>query len=352
MRILAVIFCWMISELCCAQDYTALDQWLKDHVGDMGGRAVLMIYKDGKIIYNHAKRDMSRRQEMTVKLIARRQNKAPDLSDFTITTKLPIASCTKWLSAALVMTFVDEGAILLSDSVGKYLPVLAEHGKGNITIAQCLSHRTGIDTPPLREDLSNYRESNTMDQVIEKIADEPMEGKPGMVFHYGNTGLQIAAAVIEKVGGKSFQQLFMERIAQPLAMKNTDFGTAKVPLAAGGALSTAEDYLNFLTMILNKGIFQGKRILSGESVRLMQQNYITSEVKIAYSPSDAATSAYGFGEWIMGPGFVSSPGLFGAFPWVDYGKGYAAFLMAYYLKSEGRQERYSELKEVVDGAID
>lgn len=334
-----------------AQDFSAVDKWLNANVADMGGRAVLMVWKDGKVVYNAAENHMSRRQEMAAKWIARKQGKTADLSDFTSHTHLPIASCSKWLSAAVVMTFVDEGSLKLTDEVGQYLPLLAENGKGEITIGECLAHLTGIETPPLREDLGNYRESRSMDEVIADIAAQPMEGEPGKVFHYGNIGLQIAAAVVEKISGKPFDQLLAERITEPLGMQDTDFESAKVPLAAGGIYSTAEDYLKFLVMILQNGAYDGKRILNAESVRRMQQNYVTGEVKIAYSPAEAGSAGYGYGEWIMGPGFVSSPGLFGSFPWVDTAKGYAAFLVTFYLKSDGRQERYRELKQVVDAAV-
>ncbi|HMP88456.1 MAG TPA: hypothetical protein PKE63_14345, partial [Lacibacter sp.] len=47
----------------------------------------------------------------------------------------------------------------------------------------------------------------------------------------------------------------------------------------------------------------------------------------------------------------SSPGLFGSYPWVDNDRNYAAFLFVYNLRHKGRQERYRELKEVVDAAV-
>jgi hypothetical protein len=53
----------------------------------------------------------------------------------------------------------------------------------------------------------------------------------------------------------------------------------------------------------------------------------------------------------MGQGAVSSPGLFGSFPWIDNNKKYAAFMMTYYLGSEGRNERYLGLKAVVDEGV-
>ncbi|MCW3111515.1 MAG: D-alanyl-D-alanine carboxypeptidase precursor [Segetibacter sp.] len=48
---------------------------------------------------------------------------------------------------------------------------------------------------------------------------------------------------------------------------------------------------------------------------------------------------------------VTSPGLFGSFPWIDKEKKYAAFLMTFYLKSDGRNERYKELKQLVDEVL-
>jgi CubicO group peptidase (beta-lactamase class C family) len=349
------IFISLLLLACCINanaqsNFKKIDDWLADNTKEMGGRSILMIYKNGQVVYTHAVNDMNFRQKMAVKYIAKKQGKTADLDDYTPSTRLPVASCSKWPSAALIMTFVDEGKIKLTDTVGKYLPALSKSGKGKITISECLSHLTGVDSPPLRESLDEMRSVSTMDEAIETIAKMPMEGEPGKVFHYGNTGLQIAAAVLEKVSGKSFQTLFAERIAKPLNMKHTDFGDAKVALPAGGIISTPEDYLNFLVMILNRGTFKNKRILSESSIAQMQINRVTAGVKIGYAPTEAANLGYGFGEWVMENKAVSSPGLFGSFPWVNNDKKYAAIMITFYLKNTGRRDRYEQLMKLADDA--
>jgi CubicO group peptidase (beta-lactamase class C family) len=325
--------------------------WLDEHVREMGGRVILMVWQNGQVVYSHSVNAMNTRQKMANRFMARRQGKTADLDDFTPSSRIPIASCSKWLSAALVMTFVDEGKLQLGDTVGKFLPILTQHGKGNITISECLSHLTGIKAPELRESIEDVRDAASMDEAIEKIANMPMEGKPGKTFHYSNVGLQIAGAIVEKITGKSFETLFAERIAGPLGMKNTDFGKGKVALPAGGAISTAEDYLNFLVMILNRGMFNNKRILSENSIAQMQVNRCTPDVKIAWKPEEAGDFGYGYGEWIMDGPVVTSPGLFGSFPWINNDKKYAAFMMTYYIRNTGRHERYVELKNLVDYAV-
>lgn len=341
-----------------AQNFDKVDAWLNTHAGAMGGRVYLLLYKDGKVVYSKGVSELSGKQKILGKILAKRQGNAADFSDYTASTKQQIASCSKWLSAALVMTFVDEGKLKLSDTVGKFLPVLTRNGKGNITISDCLSHLTAIKSPDLKESLNQMRQTGSMDEAIEKIAALPMEGKPGKVFRYSNTGLQIAGAVIEKISGKSFQTLFAQRIAKPLDMKNTDFGNGKVALPAGGASSTPNDYMNMLIMLLNKGTFNGKRILSENSVNQMQVNRVTSDVLKAYAPTEAGNFGYGYGEWIMQnntgnqPSIaLTSPGLFGSFPWIDNQKKTAGFLMAFYLHNKGRHEYYVTLKKLVDEAL-
>ena len=65
---------------------------------------------------------------------------------------------------------------------------------------------------------------------------------------------------------------------------------------------------------------------------------------------------YGFGEWVMDDAVnrssaVTSPGLFGSFPWVDNERKYAGFLFVFNLKQKGRNKMYKELKGIIDNEI-
>ncbi len=353
-----LLFCTGFHAAFAQHDFTKLDAWLDDNSDKMGGRTMLVIYQNDRLVYSRSANKMNMQQKMVGRMASRRHGLTVNNNNYTLSTRQPIASCSKWLSAALVMTFIDEGKLSLNDTVGKFLPVLAKCGKGGITIGQCLSHQTGIMPLPLKGDLQEMKNYSSMDDAMQGIATRPMEGQPGKVFHYSNIGLPIAGAVIETIGGESFQALFAERIAKPLNMKNTDYGNRKVALPAGGGISTPEDYLNFLEMIMDKGIFNGKRILSESSIAQMQVNRITNDVKVAYSPGEVGEMGYGYGEWVAKNSTidnlsqaVSSPGLFGSYPWVNNTSKYAAFLMTFYVNNKGRAARYKQLKQLVDEAL-
>ena len=363
-------------------NFSKLDDWLDNNVSTLGGRAVLLVWKDGKVVYENAANELTRKQKFIGKRIAKKTGRDIDLSNFDANTKQRIASCSKWLTAALAMTFIDEKKISLEDTIGKFLPVMIENGKGNIKVWHCLSHLTGIKQIGVMDAMNNGNENGagsfrermqqkqngnlqsklgpwtSMQDAMDSIAKTAMEGEPGKTFHYGNAGLQIIAAICEVVGKKDFETLFQEKIAKPLKMKDTDFGYGKVPLAAGGAFSTPNDYLNFLQMILNDGKFNGKQIISKQSIINMQKNYVSKDCKIAYTPAEANNWGYGFGEWVMDDAVgeqrsnaVTSPGLFGTFPWVENEKKYCAILFTLSIKNKGRGERYKELKQLVDEAI-
>jgi CubicO group peptidase (beta-lactamase class C family) len=107
-------------------------------------------------------------------------------------------------------------------------------------------------------------------------------------------------------------------------MRGTNFTneSGKAPSPADGAQSTANDYMNFLIMILNKGMFETKRVLSEASVEEMQKIQ-TTDLPVKYTPKMTEGFDYGLGAWIMEKDAsdkataVSCPGLYGTWPYVS-----------------------------------
>lgn len=250
-------------------------------------------------------------------------------NDFSDDKVVPIASASKWLSGALLMKLVDEKLISLNDSLKKFFPNIPSD-KANITIRQLFSHTSGI---PGEGTIKLIRmNKDEMALQCETIFKEKLNGMPGEFFSYGGHSMQVAGRIAELVGHKDFETLFQDKIAQPLGMKNTTFTkNEKTPQVAGGAHSSVNDYLNFLNMLMNKGLFNGKRILSETAVKVLLANQI-SNPKVDYSPftkyenlfTPPITMKYGIGNWReqdLKTGELkvsSSPGAFGFTPWIDF----------------------------------
>ena len=188
-----------------------------------------------------------------------------EMGGFNSKTQAPIASCSKWLTAALVMQFVDEGKLSLDDKVVKYIPEFEKYFKNYITIRQCLSHMTGItDDDKFLKRLLERRKFASLEEEVNAFAARDIRANAGTDFWYGNVGLNIAGRVLEVISKKKFDVLIKTKLFNPLGMTKTTFADINGgPVnPSGGAKSTADDYMKFLVMLLNKGKYNGVQILS------------------------------------------------------------------------------------------
>ena len=317
-------------------DFSAVDQRLEAEKKQLEGHVVALIYKDGKLIYQKA--------------IG---------TDFTVKSQAPIASASQWLTAALVMTFVDQGKLSLDDKVSKYIPLLTKYSKGYITIRDCLAHLTGIAPDPVRslkEQLNRKKYTNLDEEITDIISTREIVSNPGLQFRYDNTGLNIAARVLEIITRRGFEQIMAERITRPLQMRNTNFSNFNAVNPSGGAQSSAGDYITFLSMLLNKGMHNGKRILSEKAIEQME-TVVTSSDMIKYAPKATEGFQYGLGQWIMstdenGKGTAfTCPGLFGTWPMIDRCRNYACIFFTEGKLSDERRALFLQLKALIDDQI-
>lgn len=337
MKVSLVTSFMLLLQFASAQyNFSTLDSKIESSKKEFGGNLVTLIYKDGKLIYQKA--------------IG---------TDFNAKTQAPIASASKWLTAALVMTYVDEGKISLDDKISKYLPIFTKYSKGYITIKDCLAHLTGIESEPIRnlKDLLNRKKySNLEEEVNDFASTKEIISNPGLEFRYSNIGLNIAAKILEVITKRSFEQIMAEKITRPLQMRNTSFANFNAVNPSGGAQSTAGDYITFLSMLLNKGVHNGKRILSEKSIEQMETAYTTTDM-IKYAPRAASGFQYGFGQWIMTTDengkatSVTSPGLFGTWPMIDRCRGYACIFFTKGTLGEEKKELYLSMKDIIDDIL-
>ena len=278
-----------------------------------------------------------------------------EAGDFTAKTVAPIASCSKWLTAALVMQFVDEGKLSLDDKVGKWLPEFDRYGKSFITIRLCLCHETGIkDEGSLLKKMFERKKFSSLEEEVNSFAAKDIRVNAGEDFWYGNIGLNIAAQILEIISRKKFDVLIKQKLLTPMTMRRTSFSTidGSAVNPSGGAVSTAEEYMKFLGMLLNKGKYGGKQILSEEAVETLKQVQTTS-VKITYAPKAAEGFGYALGSWVVEEKdgkatALASAGLFGTWPMVDFCRGYAYIVFVKNLLGEERADAHIALKKVID----
>jgi CubicO group peptidase (beta-lactamase class C family) len=283
-----------------------------------------------------------------------------------------IASMTKPVTVAAAMTLVDEGRLALTDPVTRWLPELADMrvldtpggpldrthpARRAITVEDLMTHRSGLAyffsvTGPLARAYSRISTRQHPDHWLAELAELPLEHQPGERLTYSNA-TDVLGILLERIEGKTLQDVLAERIFGPLGMVDTGFYVAAANrnrtatmyrltdddtlsndamgppavtpppfcMGGGGLFSTVDDYLTFARMLLGGGAVDGVRVLSEESARAMRTDRLTAEQKqhpfwlgrgfglnlsVVTDPAQSQR-LYGPG----GPGTFSWPGAYG-----------------------------------------
>ena len=328
-------------------------------------------------------------------------------------------SMTKPIVSVATMMLVEEGQIFLADPVSKYLPELANlkvgiertDAAGNrvldivpatreMTVHDLLRHTAGLtygfDGKSLVKD--EYKKNRidgvelTATEWIEKLSKLPLQAQPGTKWEYG-IATDVLGVVLERVSGQSLDVHLAQRIFRPLGMKDTAFFVEplkqnriaepfetdplwkiKVKLndirmpplrfsGGAGAVSTADDYLRFAQMLLNKGELDGVRILSPKTIDFMLADQL-SGVRATLPPGSTAPGprpGYGFGlgyairtesgdaSTLGTPGIADWSGLGGTSFWIDPKEKLAVIWMA---QAPGMRTYYRQLiPNMVYGAM-
>ena len=250
----------------------------------------------------------------------------------TRTSPFMVASASKWLEAATMMTLVDEGELNLDKPISNYLPEM-KGPLGRNTLRQIFSHTSSLNSVVFD------KSAGAASYPSRIILGQPTVG-PGELFAYGGVDLVIGWNAVERVTGSPWLFTFAKKVAGPLAMKDTVTGDDLYVYQhmVGGDIfprSTAADYMNFLLMLLNEGVYQGHRVLSVAAIREMEADEVRGARvnRPEYPESTLAQThhgVYGLGEWRFYPDdkgnaeVLTSPSFAGFIPWIDKRLGIAA----------------------------
>jgi len=327
--------------------------------------AVGFIARDGKIIYHKA--------FGVSDLETKTQLKKDDI--------FRIASQTKAITSIAAMMLFEEGKFLLDDPVSKYIPEFKNPrviekfnekdttfttvpAKREITIRDLFTHTSGIDyagigSPTMRAIYAKYdipggfgTDKMVIGDRMRALGKLPLAHNPGERFTYG-LNVDVLGYLIEIWSGEKLDEYFKNHIFEPLGMNDTYFylpeekqsrlvkvntedqnhhvkampqDAVNYPLLKGtyfsggaGLSSTVYDYAIFLQMLLNKGEYNGKRLLSRRTVELITTNQI-GDLNLGYNKFGLGfeiTTASG--EAVMGvsEGSFSWGGYFGTIYWAD-----------------------------------
>jgi CubicO group peptidase (beta-lactamase class C family) len=139
-----------------------------------------------------------------------------------------IGSITKTFTATLLAYYVNEGKVKLTDPITKYLPdsVASNQNLQGITLEMLSNHTSGLPRLPDNfVDHSGYPQDPyrdyTKQHLFSYLKTCKPDNKPGENYAYSNLGYGLLGAILEKVSGKSFEQMVEEVICQPLGIKST-----------------------------------------------------------------------------------------------------------------------------------
>ncbi|MEY4538116.1 MAG: hypothetical protein RL171_2267 [Pseudomonadota bacterium] len=298
------------------------------------------------------------------------QQNPEDATPMALDSIFRIYSMTKPIVSAAVMMLMEQGKLLLSDPVGKYLPEyakqqLAVETDGNVsylaakpsTVQDLLRHTAGLTYEFMGNSAvqKSYRSAKIgmamrdahNAEFSKTLAAQPLQFEPGTMWEYSRA-TDVLGALVEVISGQTLGNFLNTQIFKPLKMLETGFsvpvdqhhriaepfkkdpdGGIQLKLiniqdhpsfesGGGGLVSTAQDYARFLQFMLNKGELDGVRLLSSHTVDYMTADHLGEIPVSAASAGTLLPPGHGFGLGFAvrkEAGISTVPGSAGVYYW-------------------------------------
>ena len=279
-------------------------------------------------------------------------------------TIFPIWSMSKPISIVATMILLERGLIKLTDNISKYIPAMknmnceTENGiqpcENQIKIIDLLTHRSGLgyySDPGYGYGYTNSIKYDNLEEFTNDLSEVVLKFEPGLKYFYG-INQAVLGRVIEVVSNQTFFEFLKKELFDPLEMNETKFYLTKQerdrfqPLfintgalkgftyelnelsykknneayfGGEGLVSTLGDYSNFCKMLLNGGSYNGKKIISQNSINLMTKKYSQSYPNEEFADTRKLGFYYGFSLFVLeNPEIDNTNSTKGIYGWSGY----------------------------------
>jgi CubicO group peptidase (beta-lactamase class C family) len=293
-RFITLLFV-LFSTTAMAEDVRSqIDALFKNFDGTDTPGAVMMVIREGKIIYEKGYG------------LANVEQKIP----CTTSTNFRLASVSKQFTATSILILASQNKLSLDDPITKFFPEFPLYGN-EITVRHLLSHRSGLidyeDVIPQGTTIQ-LTDRNVLNLVRQQ---DKTYFPPGSDFRYSNSGYALLSLIVESVSGNPYAEFLKRNIFSPLQMTNTlayEAGISKVPNRAYGYAFENNQFVpsdqSLTSAVLGDGgiytsvndLFKWDQALYSEKV--LSQQMLKEAYTIASPKTDIANAGYGFGWYI------------------------------------------------------
>ena len=323
-------------------------------VDEITGSNVALVYKEGSVVYFNIQNS----GKIGDKNISNQSYKPYKETIF------PIWSMSKPISIVATMILLERGLIKLTDNISKYIPAMknmnceTENGiqpcENQIKIIDLLTHRSGLgyySDPGYGYGYTNSIKYYNLEEFTNDLSEVVLKFEPGLKYFYG-INQAVLGRVIEVVSNQTFFEFLKKELFDPLEMNETKFYLTKQerdrfqPLfintgalkgftyelnelsykknneayfGGEGLVSTLGDYSNFCKMLLNGGSYNGKKIISQNSINLMTKKYSQSYPNEEFADTRKLGFYYGFSLFVLeNPEIDNTNSTKGIYGWSGY----------------------------------
>lgn len=228
-------------------------------------------------------------------------------------SKHMLFSLSKSFTSTAIGLAVGEGRLTVEDKVISFFP---EHVPQNISpnlSAMRVKDLLTMNTGHGKDTMGPMRAGNQ--SWIKTFLSLPVEHKPGSFFLYNSGATYMLAAIIQKLTGKTLLDYLTPRLLDPLDIKGADWEISPegIHTAAYGLRVTTEDIAKFGQLYLQKGMWNGKRILQEKWVEEATSFQVSNAALTGKNQNSDWQQGYGYQFWMCRHNLYRADGAVGQY---------------------------------------